>query len=363
MTTAQVDDQAALDEGSALTGRLFEALIGSLELATVHLGHRLGLYDALRVPGTVADVAAASGVEERYAQEWLEQQAIAGFISVAEVGDSATRRYVLSDGQALALAEPESPVYGGMLAGMTIGLADLMPRLLAVYRTGEGITFGEFGDEIRDGQGLFNRAAFLEALPNEWLPLLPDVTALLSRPDARALDLGCGVGWSSIALAQHLPDLSVLGVDSDDASIMDARANADQAGLSERVRFEVVDAAAETTASYDVAFIFEALHDMAHPVEVLRAARKVLRPGGLVVVMDERAEEEFTPNAGEIERALAGFSVLHCLPVGRSEPGSAATGTVFRPSTMYRYAEQAGFSSCVIAPIQHDLFRFYVLTP
>ncbi len=147
---------------------------------------------------------------------------------------------------------------------------------------------------------------------------------------------------------------------------MDARVNAAEAGLGDRVRFEVVATPTRTSgeAGYDVAFYFEALHDMAHPVEALAATRRSLRPGGRVVVMDERAEEEFAPGGSEIERLLAASSVLHCLPVGRSEEGSAATGALFRPSTMRRLRRgRRGTRSVEVAPIEHDVFRFYVLTP
>ncbi len=102
---------------------------------------------------------------------------------------------------------------------------------------------------------------------------------------------------------------------------------------------------------------------MAHPVEALVAARRTLRPGGRVVVMDERAEEEFAPGGSPIERLLAASSVLHCLPVGRSQEDSAATGALFRPHMLEHYAQHAGYADVEVVPIEHDLFRFYVLTP
>ena len=229
---------------------------------------------------------------------------------------------------------------------------------------GSGIPFGGYGDDVRFGQALFNRGGFLGQLTQEWVPALPGVAALLSRPGARALDLGCGVGWSSIALAAAYPGLEVLGIDSDDASVMDARANAEAHGVADRARFEVADADTPLAeAAYDVAFYFEALHDMAHPVESLAAVRSALRPGGVVVVVDEAAEEEFAPGGSEVERILAASSVLHCLPVGRSQPDSEATGALFRPATMRSYAARAGYSAVEVAPIEHDLFRFFVLTP
>ena len=353
-----------IEEGGAVMERLFGALLGSLELATVHLGSQLGLYAALAEPRTVDELAGDTGIDARYAREWLEQQAIGGLVDVAEPGDAHTRRYVTSPGQRQALADSESPVYAAAMALLLAGLGTVLPRLPEAYRTGTGISFGEYGDDVRLGQGLFNRGSFLGQLTQEWLPAIPDVASLLSRDGAAAVDLGCGVGWSSIALAQAHRGLTVLGVDSDDASVMDARSNAAEAGLEDRVRFEVNDADADLgEGSYDVAFYFEALHDMAHPVEALAATRRSLRPDGRVVVMEEGAEEQFAPGGSEIERLLAASSVLHCLPVGRSQPDSAATGALFRPDTMRRYAEGAGYSNVEVAPIEHDLFRFYVLTP
>ncbi len=361
-TAARLD--LATEEGGAVMERLFGALLGSLELATVHLGSQLGLYTALAQPRTAAELASGAGIDERYAREWLEQQAISGLIEVAEPGDPETRRYVTSPGQQQALAESESPVYAASMAMLLGGVASVLPRLPQAYRDGTGISFGEYGDDVRLGQGLFNRGAFLEQLTQEWVPAMPDVAALLARDGATALDLGCGVGWSSIALTRAFPGLTVLGVDSDDASIMDARTNAAEAGLEGRVRFEVNEAGAGLGEDgYDVVFFFEALHDMAHPVEALVAARSSLRPGGRVVVMDERAEEEFAPDGSPIERLLAASSVLHCLPVGRSQADSAATGALFRPHMLRHYASRAGYSGVEVMPIEHDLFRFYVLTP
>jgi SAM-dependent methyltransferase len=349
--------------GEELMGRLFEALIGSLELATVHLGSELGLYSALGVSRTPAELASEAGIETRYAREWLEQQAISGLVDVASDGDAETRRYVVNPGQRAVLSNSDSPFYAASMALLLGGVAAVLPRLPGAYRNGEGISFGEYGDDVRLGQGLFNRGAFLGQLAQEWLPAMPEVSELLSRDDAAALDLGCGVGWSSIALAEAFPELTVLGVDNDDASVMDARTNAAEAGLADRVRFEVSDADTDLgEAAYDVAFFFEALHDMAHPVEALASARRALRRGGRVVVMDERAEERFAPGGSEIERLLAASSVLHCLPVGMSQPGSAATGAMFRPETMRRYAAEAGYTGVEVAPIEHDLFRFYDLT-
>jgi 2-polyprenyl-3-methyl-5-hydroxy-6-metoxy-1,4-benzoquinol methylase len=152
------------------------------------------------------------------------------------------------------------------------------------------------------------------------------------------------------------------GIDSDGASIEAARRNLEGSGVEDRVEFHERDAADPGLAGrYDLVTIFEALHDMSYPVEVLRAVRNLLVDGGLVLIADERTEEAFTAPASEIERLFYGFSIFHCLPVGMVGDGAAGTGTVMRPATVAAYAERAGFSACEVLPIEHDLWRFYLL--
>ena len=374
MTTATEDTlavDATMEQAGALAQRLFGSVLATMELLTVYLGTRLGLYEHLRDPRTVGELAAASGVLPRYVQEWCEQQAACGLLHVDDVAaEPGARRFVLPAGHAAALLDPDHPAYVGSVATMAGGIGFSMAAVLEAYRHGTGVSFGAYGDDVRDGQGQFNRAGFLGQLGSAWVPALPGVAPLLARDGAAALDVGCGVGWSTIALARAFPALRVTGVDSDEASITDARRNAAGSDVADRVRFEVRGASEPATGesvgaagSADVVFFFEALHDMAHPVAALATARVALRPGGRVVVVDERTLDAFTPDAPEMERLLYGSSVLHCLPVGLSEPESAGTGALMRPDVLRRYASQAGFGVVEEAPIEHDMFRFWVLTP
>jgi 2-polyprenyl-3-methyl-5-hydroxy-6-metoxy-1,4-benzoquinol methylase len=244
--------------------------------------------------------------------------------------------------------------------------APVVPELLDAYRTGAGVPYTHYGRDHVEGQGAFNRASFSRLLATEWLPVgAPDVHARLQgEPPSRVLDVACGVGWSSIALAQAYPLVQIDAVDADPASIDEARGHAVEAGVAGRVKFVLGDAADSALGiGYDVAFIFEALHDMSRPVEVLAGIRARLAPGGTLIVMDERAGETFTAPGDELERFLYSASVLCCLPVGRWEQPSAATGTVLRPETVRRYAREAGFASVEVLPVEHDFFRFYRLAP
>ena len=354
-------DEAA----GALAERMFGGVIATMEMLTVHLGWRFGFYERLRTPHTAGELAAATGILPRYVREWCEQQATAGFLDVDDPAAAPDeRQFVLPPGHAVALLDQDHPAYIGSVAALAGGFGVSFPAVLDAYRDGTGLSFGGYGDEVRIGQGLLNRAGFLGQLAETWVPKLPGVAELLGRPGAVALDLGCGVGWSTIALARAFPDLTAVGIDSDEASIMDARRNAAGSDLAGRVRFEVARSDSPAApGSADVVCFFEALHDMAHPVAALASARAALRPGGRVVVLDENVLDAFTPNGPEVERLMYASSVLHCLPVGLSEPDSAGTGTMMRPDVLQRYAAAAGFTSVDEADVTDGAFRCWVLTP
>jgi len=185
---------------------------------------------------------------------------------------------------------------------------------------------------------------------------------LSADPTARVADVACGCGWSSISIARAYPNVSVDGIDLDEASIEDARKNVAGSGVEDRVRFHRRDAAdAEFAHRFDLVTIFEALHDMSRPVEVLRTIRGMLAEGGSVLIGDERTEDSFTAPASELERLYYGFSIMSCLPSGMVGPGAAGTGTVMRADTLRRYAADAGFGQVEVAPIENDFWRFYLL--
>jgi 2-polyprenyl-3-methyl-5-hydroxy-6-metoxy-1,4-benzoquinol methylase len=202
---------------------------------------------------------------------------------------------------------------------------------------------------------------FLQDLASTWLPAVPDLDRRLrSAPPARVLDLGCGLGASSIALARAYPRARVLGVDLDQASVTEARAQAAEADVTDRVRFVVGDAAQVTTeAPFELVTIFEALHDMGDPVGMLRAARSLVAADGHVLVADERVADAFTAPGDQVERFMYGWSVLHCLPATLAEHPVEATGTVLRAPTVARWADTAGFTGFEVLPIDNPFWRFY----
>jgi 2-polyprenyl-3-methyl-5-hydroxy-6-metoxy-1,4-benzoquinol methylase len=353
------------DRREALVGRLTESALNTMEICCVYLGDRLGLYRALRsgLPTTAPELAAATGINRRYAREWLEQQAVAGILEVDSAADPEARRYALPAEHAEVLLDPDSLSWFAPVVQLVVGLTRPLPALLEAFRSGEGISWSAFGSDPREGQAGQNRPAFLKLLGTEWLPAIPDIHARLAGdPPARVADVACGAAWSSIAIARAYPKVRVDGFDSDEASVALARANVAEAGLAGRVTISARDVSDSALAGrYDLVTIFEALHDMSRPVDALRTARGLLADGGAVLVMDERVAETFTAPGDTIERMMYGFSVLCCLPTGLAEQPSAGTGTVMRPATLRRYALEAGFDDVEILPIANDLFRFYRL--
>jgi 2-polyprenyl-3-methyl-5-hydroxy-6-metoxy-1,4-benzoquinol methylase len=351
-----------------LVTRLFEAAIGTLDVFTIYVGDRLGLYRALDRQGTASspELAAATDTDERYVREWLEQQAATGFLDVEDAAAEATaRRYRIPPAHREVLLDQMSLNYLCGLLRLVVGATKPLPALLEAFRTGAGVPYADYGTDTVEGIAEMNRPMFLNLIGTEWLPAIPDVHARLEAdPPARVADVGCGTGWSSIAIAQAYPKALVHGFDSDEPSIARARANAAATGLNGRLTFDVRDAAYPGLAGgYDLVTAFETIHDMAQPVEALRKMRGLVRPGGTVIVADERVGETFSAPGDDVERLNYGFSVLHCLAASMAESPSAATGTVMRPPTLRRYAAEAGFQEVEILPIENDFWRFYHLRP
>ncbi|MFW2514213.1 methyltransferase domain-containing protein [Demequina sp. SO4-13] len=338
---------------------IFASALGAIDTLAIHIGDRLGWYRALvdAGPMTADELAERIDTSARYAREWLEQQATSGFLTASS---GEPMRFTLPPGAAEALTDERSVAFISPLARMLAGSAVQMPALLEAYRTGGGVSWDQLGDDARWSQADMNRPWFDTMLAGA-LESATEVHELLARPGARIVDVGCGAGWSAIALAHAYPQATVVGVDIDAPSIDMARANAQGTGVENRVTFHVGDAST-LSGSFDAAFVFEAVHDMARPIDVLGAIRASVVPHGAVVIMDEGVGDAPVTVGDEVERLMYGFSLFVCLPDGLSSQPSAGTGTVMRPSTLRGYASAAGFSDMTVLPIEgFSLFRFYRL--
>src|SRR5919201_3373946 len=355
--TDQLEDltDKAAAQAEALTGRLFLGHQETLDLVMVYIGDRLGLYRALASggPATAAELASRAGIHERYAREWLEQQAVTGILEVDDASaPEEERRFSLPRGHAESLIDPESPFSITPLARVLVASVQVLPKLLEAYRTGGGVSWDDYGPDGYEGQADFNRPWLVAQFGTEHLPQIPDVHArLLADPPARVADFSCGAGWAAIAIARAYPGVTVDGFDVDEASIALASRNAADAGVGDRVSFQVADVTDRSLeGEYDLVVAIEGIHDLAKPVEALSTIRRVLAPGGAAIVVEEKVADRFSPDAAG-DRFMYGWSVLLCLPVGMTEQPSAGMGTLMRQSSFRRYAQAAGFNDIEVLDI------------
>jgi SAM-dependent methyltransferase len=347
-----------------LTGRIFMEGVGAFHLGTVYIGLKHGLFAALVEDGplTAGELAIRTGLDGWYVREWLQAETTAGLL-LADDDDLTTAGFTTAPGVREALVDETDPAFIGGLPLATAAGFSVMPELLKAFRSGAGVPYASYGEDAVEAQAALNRPAFVNELVSEGIRRIPDVAALLADRSrvTRVADVGCGLGWAAIELAKAYPHLRVDGYDTDEASITRARRNAADAGVSDRVTFDVVDASSPYgDGRYDLILFFECVHDMAHPGEAIAQAKAALAEGGTVIVMDERVGE--TVNAGDpTETFFATASVLWCLPQGRVEPDSEAVGTVMRPSRFRGIARHAGWSDIEILPIDHPFWRFYRL--
>nr|WP_235900669.1 class I SAM-dependent methyltransferase [Lolliginicoccus suaedae] len=339
-------------------------MLGSLETQAIYLGDKLGYYRALDKEGPLAapGLARITGTHPRYAREWLEHQAVNGYLIVDDPrAEPDERQYTLPDGAAAVLARDTELTYMAPFASLAAATASHLDALVHAYRTGGGVSWKQLGGDAREGQGAANKPLYLGPLIDEYLPSLGEIHEKLTAGGTVA-DVGCGIGWSSIAMATRYPASHIDGYDIDDASIEQARRNAQAHGSPPNLAFHPGDAAgAGQEGRYDLVCAFECIHDMPDPVSVLATMRRMARPDGTVMIMDEKVAEAFTAPGDDTERLMYGFSILCCLPDGMSHQPSVGTGTVMRPSTLEAYARSAGFDGLEILPIDNDFFRFYRL--
>jgi SAM-dependent methyltransferase len=352
----------------AMADRIFTTGVGTAELCNAYLGIHLGLYRALRgSPASPATLAERTGCDERYLREWLTAQAVAGLLTAAGP-DPASAEFALADGTYEVLVDDTSPAYLGGLADVVAAAGRVLPLLTDAYRTGAGVPYAAYGPDGVSAQSALNRPAFVNSLVAEWLPQFPDVLARLldAAEPARVADLACGTGWAAIELAKAFPGLRVDGLDNDEASIAIGRQHAADHGVADRVDLEVTDLADESadwSPRYDLVLLIECVHDLPRPVEALRHARSAVRPGGTVLVVDERATETFTAPGDLTERFFAAASAIWCLPQGRVGADPEPVGALIRPAAMRDLARRAGFADTQVVPIEHPAWRFYRMIP
>ncbi len=320
-------------------GRVTSDMGATGSAGLVVIGNRLGLYRALaQGPATPERFAERTGCHERYLREWLRNQAAGGYVSY----DATTGEFFLSEEQAFCLADPNGP---NVSAAFLIGLGYLRaePRLTEAFRTGEGIGWHEHHEDVFVGCDAFFRPGYVAELVPNWIPALDGVEEKLAA-GGRVADLGCGLGTSSVLIAQAYPRTTVAGSDYHPESIELARKKAAEAGVADRVSFEVATAQTFGGTGYDLVTTFDALHDMGDPLGAARRVREALADDGTWLLVEPNAsdvvEENFTP----VGRLYYAGSTFLCVPNGLSQPGGYALGAQAGEAAIRDIATAAGFT-------------------
>ncbi|GAA2744251.1 class I SAM-dependent methyltransferase [Kitasatospora cinereorecta] len=340
MTTVETAPETDLIEQAV--GTVFGDLGAACTAPLVVLGDRLGLFRALAGAGPLgpADLAARTGLAERYVREWLRGVAVAGYLDY----DAATDRFTLTDAYAAVLADDEGPAaLIGVFPGFAALWADL-DRIEDFFRSGGGMGWGDHHPALGAAQDRFTRPAYVHGLVAEWIPAVDGIAPRLEA-GARVADLGCGWGQSSILIGQRWPNTRVTGFDADDAAVAHARSAAAEAGVDDRVSFEVADAAGYPGEGYDLVTFTDSLHDMGDPVAAAAHARTTLADHGAVLVVEPLAADRFADDfANPYARIGYAISTLVCTPSSLAQPGAAALGAMAGEARLREVLAAAGLT-------------------
>lgn len=328
------------DKINELLGKFVGDLGATMHAGNVVIGHYLGLYKALgEGPATSDELAARTDTHPRYLSEWLRGQAAGGYVEV----DPATETYSLTPEQAFTLTDPDGGVYlpGAFL--LAVGALKADERITEAFRTGAGVGWHEHDDEVFTGCESFFRPGYVANLTTNWLPALDGVVPKL-QAGASIADVGCGLGASSVLLAQTYPASHIHGSDYHESSIELARKRAADAGVADRAQFEVASAQTFTGSGYELVTTFDCLHDMGDPLAAAQHIRESLAPDGTWLIVEPAAGDAWADNLNPVGRVYYGFSTFLCVPNAMSQTGGYALGAQAGQSAIRRVVADAGFT-------------------
>jgi SAM-dependent methyltransferase len=331
-------DQAKLHE---FVMRAVGEMGAAMNAALIVIGDKLGLYKAMSGAGpmTSAELAKKTGTAERYVREWLASQAAGGFITY----DAAGGKYTLPPEQALALADETSPVFLPGFFEVVAACVKDEPKITDAFRSGKGMGWHEHDHGLFAGTERFFRPNYRAHLVSEWIPALDGVEVKL-RAGAKVADVGCGLGTSTILMAQAYPKSSFVGFDYHDGSIKMAREAAAKAGVGDRVKFEVAKAKDYPGKGFEFVAFFDCLHDMGDPEGAAKHVKESMTPDGTWMIVEPFAHDKLEDNLNPIGRVYYAASTMLCTPASLSQEVGLALGAQAGEGRLSKILKAAGFS-------------------
>ena len=330
-----------MDKLMTFLGQVIGELGATVNAGLIVVGDRLGLYKAMAGAGAVtpAELAERTGTTERYVREWLNAQAAGGYVRY----DPATQRYELPPEQAMALADENSPAFVGGAFELATATLKAVPQIEERFRTGAGLGWHEHDHGVFTGCERFFRPGYNANLVSAWIPALDGVEDKL-RVGAKIADVGCGLGASSRLLAEAYPRSRVVGFDYHRESIELAKRKAREAGLSDRLTFEVAPAASFPGGGYDLVAVFDSLHDMGDPVGAAKHVKQALASDGTWLIIEPIAGDSVEQNLNPVGRAYYAFSSFLCVPNSLSQDVGLALGAQAGQKRIHDVVTAAGFT-------------------
>lgn len=328
-----------MDNLNAFMGQFVGDLGATVHAGMVVIGEKLGLYKALaNGPMTSAELAAKTSTDERYVREWLSSQAAGGYVTYDKTG----KKFSLTEEQAFALANEDSPAYIPGAFELALGSLAAVPRMTQSFRSGAGMGWHEHDEGVFHGCEKFFRPGYVANLVSSWIPALEGVQQKLEK-GARVADVGCGKGASTILMAQTYPNSQFFGFDYHDKSIAGARESARRQGLH-NVKFEIAPAKNYPGSNYDFVTVFDCLHDMGDPIGASSHVRKSLKNDGTWMIVEPFANDTLEGNLNPVGRVYYSFSTLLCTPCSRSQEVGLCLGAQSGEARIRNVVTSAGFS-------------------